>query len=96
MTISAPSAPTSLAACRYSIACATLLLDHAALLFRRHGRAFARGSARDQSVAAFSDLPFNQLAERVLGDTTIRKRRNQRRNRAKKHELASVFGRYSR
>ena len=110
MTISAASAPTSLAACRYSIACATLLLpqpaitgtrplrdfdrelDHPALLVGAHRRAFAGRSARDQRVAALGDLPLDELAECVFGDTAARKWRHERRDRPEKHELTSVHG----
>ena len=54
--------------------------DDVPLLVGAHRRAFARGPARHERVAAFRNLPLDQLAQCVLGDTATGKGRHQGRN----------------
>src|SRR5436305_869000 len=43
-------------------------------------------------VASFRNLPFDEIAECVFGDTPTRKWRDKRRDRPEKHELTSSNG----
>src|SRR5215208_2474517 len=52
--------------------------------------ALARGSAWHERIAALGNLPLDEFTECVLRDTPPRKWSDERRNRAKKHELVSV------
>ncbi len=51
------------------------------------GRDLSGGATWNQRIGTLRNLPFDQLAECVLGDTTLRKGRHERRDRAEKHEL---------
>ena len=56
--------------------------DHLLVLVMRERRALAGGADRDQSVGALGDLPFDQVAERVLVDRVVPERRHQRGERS--------------
>jgi hypothetical protein len=66
--------------------------DHVAMLVARQRRDFAGCTARYEGIGPFGNLPFDELANCVLGNTAAGKGRHKRRNRAEKHELASVLG----
>ena len=64
--------------------------DNVAVLVAGQRRAFAGRAARNEPVRAFRNLPVDELAECVFSNTAAGKRRNQSRNRAEEHELASM------
>src|SRR4051812_3526474 len=68
------------------------MVDDLAMLVAAESRAFPGRPAGNQRVRSFRNLPLDELAECVLHDTPAREWRDQRRNRAEKHELTSSNG----
>jgi hypothetical protein len=61
----------------------------------RQRRDLARRPARNQRVRTLRDLPLDELAKCVFGDTPSDKGGHERRDRAEKHELNSRMTSFS-